>query len=196
MQERIIQIIHQSIESKMQAGELLTPFIVDASELLVSALLNERKILVAGNGNCAALGDIFVGNLLNRFQHERPALPAINLMGDSAVVSAIASDSSYNDVFAKQVRAIGQPGDVLLLVSNNGNASNLIQAVAAAHDREMAVIALTAEEGGDIATLLDVNDIELRAPAEAIFQILEIHLLCLLCLCDLIDYQLFGTSHE
>jgi len=147
MQERIIQTIHQSIEIKMQIGEILAPAIEQTSQLMVSAILNEKKIMVAGNGNNSALGQIFVAT-----------------------------------------------GDVLLMVSTTGTASNLVQAIAAAHDRDMPVVALTGKDGGNIATLLDLNDIELRAPSDANTHIHETHLLCLLSICDLIDYQLFGAQ--
>jgi len=194
MQERIIQTIHQSIEIKMQIGEILAPAIEQTSQLMVSAILNEKKIMVAGNGNNSALGQIFVATLLNRLEQERPGLPAMSISADGTALTAIANDYGYNDVFAKQIRALGQPGDVLLMVSTTGTASNLVQAIAAAHDRDMPVVALTGKDGGNIATLLDLNDIELRAPSDANTHIHETHLLCLLSICDLIDYQLFGAQ--
>ncbi|MGI1677262.1 MAG: SIS domain-containing protein [Cellvibrionaceae bacterium] len=194
MQNRVIQTIHQSIETKMQAGETLAPLIEAASLTIVNALLNEKKILVAGNGNSSALGQIFVSNLLNRLEQERPSLPAISISADSTALTAIANDASYNDIFAKQIRAFGQEGDVLILVSTTGDSSNIVQALAAAHDKNIPIIALTGHDGGDLATLLNQNDIELRAPSDSNIHINEVHLLSLLCLCDLIDFQLFGAQ--
>lgn len=192
MQEHIIQSLHHSIEVRMQAGEILAPAIEQTSQLMVNALLNDKKIVVAGNGNNSALGQIFVASLLNRLEQERPGLPAMSISADGTALTAISNDWGYTDVFAKQIRALGQPGDVFLMVSTSGTASNLVQALAAAHDRNMPVVALTGKDGGDIATLLDINDIELRAPTNANTHIQETHLFCLLSICELIDRQLFG----
>lgn len=193
MDQRVITLFHESIEAKMQSGESLAPFIASASQVIVHALLNEKKILTCGNGIAAAQAQIFTACLVNRFEHERPSLPAFSLGTDLTTQTAIASDYSYNDIYAKQIRALGQPGDVLLLLTTSGNASNLLQAISAAHDKEMQVIALTGRDGGDTASLLDVNDIELRVPVAAKHRIHEVHLLTLFCLCDLIDQQLFGS---
>lgn len=194
MQERIIQTFHQSIETKMQAGELLPPLIARASELIVGSLLSEGKILVAGNGCSAAIGQIVVANLINRLKQERPGLPAVNLAGDGTALTAIADDSSFNDIFARQIRALGNVGDILLMITSSGNSSNLVQAIAAAHDRQMTVIAMTGSDGGDLATLLDSEDLELRVPSDSAAHVHEVHLLAGFCLCDLIDYQLFGAQ--
>ncbi|MGQ9425945.1 SIS domain-containing protein [Gilvimarinus sp. F26214L] len=194
MYERIIQTFHQSIETKMQAGELLAPLIAKASELVVGSLLNEGKVLVAGNGCSTAIGQVFVTTLINRLKQERPSLPAVNIASDSAVLTAVANDFSFNDVFAKQIRALGNAGDVLLMISSSGNSSNLVQAVAAAHDRQVNVVALTGGDGGDLATLLDANDLELRVPSDSAAHVHEVHLLTTFCLCDLIDFQLFGAE--
>jgi D-sedoheptulose 7-phosphate isomerase len=194
MQDRIIQTFHQSIETKMQAGELLPPLIARASELIVGSLLSEGKILVAGNGCSAAIGQVFVATLVNRLKQERPGLPAVNIAGDSITLTAIADDSSFNDIFARQIRALGNAGDILLMVTSSGNSSNLVQAVAAAHDRQMTVIAMTGSDGGDLATLLDSEDLELRVPSDSAAHVHEVHLLTGFCLCDLIDYQLFGAQ--
>lgn len=193
MDQRVITLFHESIEAKMQSGESLAPLIASASQVIVHALLNEKKILTCGNGIAAAQAQIFTACLVNRFEHERPSLPAFSLGTDLTTQTAIASDYSYNDIYAKQIRALGQAGDLLLLLTTSGNASNLLQAISAAHDKEMQVIALTGRDGGDTASLLDVNDIELRVPVAAKHRIHEIHLLTLFCLCDLIDQQLFGS---
>jgi D-sedoheptulose 7-phosphate isomerase len=192
MDQRVITLFHESIEAKMHAGEELAPLIARASQFMVHALLGEKKILTCGNGISAAQAQIFTASLVNRFEQERPSLPAFNLGSDFTTQTAIGSDYSFNDIYAKQIRALGQAGDVLLLLTSTGKASNLLQAISAAHDKEMQVIALTAGDGGDVAALLDRNDMELRVPSVAKPRIHEVHLLSLFCLCDLIDQQLFG----
>ncbi|HTF97695.1 MAG TPA: SIS domain-containing protein [Cellvibrio sp.] len=192
MEQRVITLFHESIEAKMQAGEQLAPLLAQASEFIVHALLNEKKILTCGNGISAAQAQIFTACLLNRFEQERPSLPAFNLGSDFTTQTAIGSDSTFNDIYAKQIRSLGHQGDILLLLTSSGKASNLLQAISAAHDKQMQVIALTAGDGGDVAALLDHGDIELRVPLLAKPRIHEVHLLSLFCLCDLIDQQLFG----
>lgn len=192
MDQRVITLFHESIEAKMHAGEHLAPLIAQASQVIVNALLNEKKILTCGNGISAAQAQIFTACLINRFEQERPSLPALNLGADFTTQTAIASAYSANDIYAKQIRALGHRGDVLLLLTSSGKSSNLLQAISAAHDKDMQVIALTANDGGDIAALLDANDIELRVPLASKPRIHEVHLLTLFCLCDLIDQQLFG----
>ncbi len=192
MEQRVITLFHESIEAKMHAGEHLAPLIADASHLIVNALLNEKKVLTCGNGISGAQAQIFTAALVNRFEQERPSLPALSLGADYTTQTAIASDYSYNDIFAKQIRTLGQAGDVLLLITSSGSASNLLQAISAAHDKEMTIIALTGSDGGDVAALLDQHDLELRAPLTVKARIHEVHMLSLFCICDLIDEQLFG----
>lgn len=192
MDQQVINLFHESIEAKMQSGESLAPKIAHASDVLVQALLNERKILTCGNGVSAAQAQILTASLLNRFEQERPSLPSFNLGADYITQSAIAADSSPNDIYAKQVRALGQPGDVLVLLTTSGHSSNLLQAISAAHAQDIRVVALTGGDGGDAAALLDNQDIELRVPLASRTRIHEVHLLTLFCLCDLIDRQLFG----
>jgi len=196
MEERIITLFHESIEAKMQAGEYLAPLLAEASEMLVHCLLQERKILIAGNGVSAANAQIMTANLVNRFEQERPSFPAMCLGADLTTQTAIATDSSYNEIFAKQVRSLGQPGDVLFVITTSGNPSNLVQAITAAHDRDMDVIALSGRDGGNIASLLDVHDIEVRVPVDSRTRIHEVHLLSIFCICSLIDEQLFGGGGE
>ena len=194
MSQRVYNLFQQSVEAKMQVGEALAPAITEASEKLVDCLLNERKVLICGNGASAALAQIFSSCLLDRFEKERPGLPAIWLGSNISTYTAIAADTTYNDVYAKPIRALGQEGDVLVVISTSGNANNLIQAVGAAHDRNISVIAITGRDGGDIASLLDSQDIEICAAINSRGRIHEIHLLTVFCLCDLIDHQLFGIE--
>jgi len=187
MDQRVITLFHESIEAKMLAGEQLAPLIAQASHCIVEALLNEKKVLACGNGISAAHAHIFTANLMNSLEQERPSLPAISLGTD-----IISNADNTNDIYAKQIRTLGQQGDVLLLVTTTGTASNLLQAISAAHDKQMQVIALTGRDGGDVAAILDAQDIELRVPVTAKHRIHEVHLLTLFCVCDLIDQQLFG----
>ncbi|AHL09436.1 TPA: phosphoheptose isomerase [Pseudomonas aeruginosa] len=193
MQHRIRQLFQASIETKQQALEVLPPYIEQASLVMVNALLNEGKILSCGNGGSAGDAQHFSSELLNRFERERPSLPAVALTTDSSTITSIANDYSYNEVFSKQIRALGQPGDVLLAISTSGNSANVIQAIQAAHDREMLVVALTGRDGGGMASLLP-EDVEIRVPSKITARIQEVHLLAIHCLCDLIDRQLFGSE--
>lgn len=194
MQSRIRQMFQASIDTKQQAMEVLVPFIEHASQLMVHSLLNEGKILACGNGGSAGDSQHFSSELLNRFERERPSLPAIALTTDSSTITSIANDYSYNEVFSKQIRALGRPGDVLLAISTSGNSANVIQAIQAAHDREMVVVALTGRDGGGMASLLLPEDVEIRVPSKVTARIQEVHLLAIHCLCDLIDRQLFGSE--
>ena len=194
MQTRIRQLFQSSIETKQQAIDVLPPSIANASLLMVNALLNEGKILTCGNGGSAGDAQHFSSELLNRFERERPSLPAIALTTDSSTITSIANDYSYNEVFSKQIRALGRPGDVLLAISTSGNSANVIQAIQAAHDREMHVVALTGRDGGGMVSLLLPEDVEIRVPSKTTARIAEVHLLAIHCLCDLIDNQLFGSE--
>ena len=194
MQSRIRRLFEASIETKQQAMDILAPHIEQASLVMVNALLNEGKMLACGNGGSAGDAQHFSSELFNRFERERPSLPAIALTTDSSTLTSIANDYSYNEVFSKQIRALGQPGDVLLAISTSGNSANVIQAIQAAHDREMIVVALTGRDGGGMASLLLPEDVEIRVPSTVTARIQEVHLLAIHCLCDLIDSQLFGSE--
>lgn len=178
----------------MQVGEQLAGDIEHASSVITNALLNDGKILVCGNGTSAALAQIFTSAMLDRFETERPSLPAIWLGSNLSTYTAIAADQGISEVFAKPIRALGSEGDVLIAISTSGNAQNLVQAIGAAHERKIPVIALTGRDGGDVGSLISDTDIELRASISARSRIHEIHLLTLFCLCDLIDAQLFGIN--
>jgi len=192
MQSRIRQLFHASIETKQQATEVLIPHIEQASMVMVNALLNEGKILSCGNGGSAGDAQHFSSELLNRFERERPSLPAVALTTDSSTITSIANDYSYNEVFSKQVRALGRSGDVLLAISTSGNSKNVIEAIKVAHQRGMHIVALTGREGGAMRELLKESDVEICVPSPVTARIQEVHLLVIHCLCDLIDSQLFG----
>ena len=191
MDDRVLEHFRESIALK-QASESLVPVIVEAGRALTEALLNDGKILSCGNGGSASDAQHFSGEMLGRFEMERPGLPAIALTTDSAALTAIANDYQYSDIFAKQVRALGQAGDVLLAISTSGNSENVLRAVTTAHDRGLRIVALTGRDGGTIAQALNANDIEIRVPAQRTCRIQEVHILVIHSLCDLVDAELLG----
>jgi D-sedoheptulose 7-phosphate isomerase len=191
---RIKRIFNDSIETKLQAVESLTPNIAAAAESLISCLLNDGKILVCGNGGSAADAQHFASELLNRFELERPGLPALTLTTDASTMTSIANDYHFDDVFAKQIRALGRAGDRLIAISTSGQSPNIINAVKAAHERNMSVIALSGRDGGQVAATLLAGDIEIRVPAHSTARIQEVHIVVIHCLCDLIDHQLLGQE--
>lgn len=193
LQDRIIANFHNSIDSQATASEVLPPLLEHASTLIVNCLINDNKILVCGNGGSAALAQHFASEMLHRHEKDRPSLPAMALSTDSSTLTAIGNNGNFNEVFSKQVLALGQPGDILLVITSSCKSNNVVQAVQAAHERGMTTLALTGGDGGDVAALLSSEDFEIRAPADQPSRIQEIHLLAMHCLCDLIDYQLFGA---
>ena len=192
LEPRMSDHFKDSIETKRRAqNELIEPIVI-AGNLMVRTLLNGGKILTCGNGGSAADAQHFSAELLNRFEKERPGLPAIALTTDSSTLTAIANDYSYEEVFSKQIRAIGNSNDLLLAISTSGSSGNIVKAVKAAHERDMPVIGLTGRNGGKMAEIFNLTDIEIRAPSERTARIQEVHLLVIHCLCDFIDTQLFG----
>jgi len=191
---RIKRIFNDSVETKLQSVEVIAPMIACAAERLTTSLLNEKKILICGNGGSAADAQHFSSELLNRFELERPGLPAIALTTDASTLTSIANDYQFNDIFAKQIRALGQQGDILILISTSGNSGNIVNAIKAAHDRNMTIIALSGKDGGEMASLLEPDDIEIRVPARSTARIQEVHIVVIHCLCDLIDHQLLGQE--
>lgn len=190
--DRIRTNFTDSIQTKINSADAILNIIAEASEEIVQALLEGHKILSCGNGGSACDALHFSSEMLNRFKQERPGLPAIALSSDIATLTAIANDYHYSDIFAKQIRAIGQPGDLLLAISTSGNSTNIINAIKAAHDKNMGVIALTGYDGGKIVDHLQEKDIEVRVPAYDTARIQETHLLIIHCICDIIDFRLFG----
>ncbi|MHB8424199.1 MAG: phosphoheptose isomerase [Gammaproteobacteria bacterium] len=190
---RVTQLFNDSIAAKQAALRILVPPIVSGARLMAEALNGNRKIMSCGNGGSAADAQHFAAELLNRFERERPGLAGIALTTDTSTLTSIANDYEYNEVFAKQVRALGQAGDVLLAISTSGNSPNVIRALDAAHEKGVRVVALTGRDGGKMAAQLQSPDVEIRVPAKVTARIQEVHLLTLHCLCDLIDEQLFSA---
>ena len=191
--ERISTNFRDSANLKLAAMKELTGPIAAAIERMVECLRNDGKILACGNGGSAADSQHFSSELLNRFEAERPGLAAIALTTDSSTLTSIANDYDYEQVFARQVRALGHPGDVLLAISTSGNSRNVIAAAQAAHEAQMIVIALTGRGGGAMAAELSAGDVHICVPATVTARIQEVHLLTLHCLCDGIDCLLLGV---
>ena len=183
-----------AIALKQRMRESLAPAIARAGEAVAGALRRGNKVLACGNGGSAADCQHFAAELVGRFERERPGLPAIALTVDSSALTAIANDYSYEAVFAKQVEALGREGDVLLAISTSGNSANVIDAIVAAHEHEMHVVALTGKGGGRIGELLREGDVHLCVPHSRTARIQEVHLLTIHCLCDAIDHTLLGDE--
>lgn len=192
LQQRIQQQFGESIQTKIATADTLSAEIANAGLLLTQCLINGKKILTCGNGGSACDAMHFSSEMLNRYCHERPELPAIALTCDTPTLTAIGNDYNYNLVFAKQIRALGQTGDVLMVITTSGNSANLLEAIDSAFDRGLAVLALTGKDGGQVANKLREQDIELRVPATITARIQETHLTIIHCLCDIIDFNLFG----
>ncbi len=157
-------------------------------------MLTSGKVLSCGNGGSAGDAQHFSSEMLNRFERERPGLPAFALTTDASTVTSIANDYQFADIFAKQIRALGHPGDVLLAFSTSGNSHNILNAIDAAHDKDMRVVLASGRDGGQAAGTLRPGDIELRVPSDSTARIQESHLTIIHCLCDLIDYHLLGQE--
>ncbi len=190
---RVQEHFAESIATKQTAVEHIAEAIATGGRIMADSLLNDGKIMSCGNGGSAADSQHFSSELLNRFEMERPGLPAIALTTDASTVTSISNDYSYEDIFAKQVRALGKAPDVLLGISTSGNSENVIRAIDAAHERGMKVVALTGRDGGRMAGMFGPDDVEIRVPAERTARIQEVHIVVIHALCDLIDTTLLGS---
>lgn len=191
---RVTKNFEDSAHTKLNAVEMLAAPIAAAVEIMTGSLINNGKILACGNGGSAADAQHFAAELVGRFEAERQELGAIALSTDSSILTAVGNDYGFNQIFSKQVRALGHAGDILLAISTSGNSGNVIEAIQAAHDADMKVIALTGKGGGKIGEMLRDDDIHLCVPAERTARIQETHLLIIHCLCDGIDCLLLGVE--
>ena len=191
---RIRQHFADSARLKQDAVDALAPAVARAAALLTECLLADGKILACGNGGSAADAQHFAAEMVGRFERERPELPAVSLATDTSILTAVANDYSFEQVFAKQVRALGAKGDMLLAISTSGNSGNVIAAINAAREREMRVVALTGNGGGRIGEMLSADDAHLCVPHDRTARIQEVHLLMIHCLCDAIDNALLGDE--
>jgi D-sedoheptulose 7-phosphate isomerase len=189
---RIGKHFDDSAQIKLQSKKVLAKPIAEAAQAMVACLMNDGKILVCGNGGSAADSQHFAAELINRFEVERPGLAAIALTTDTSVLTSIANDYDYNQIFSKQVRALGMDGDILIAISTSGNSPSVLEAVQAAHERNMPVVALTGKDGGKMAGMLKPTDFHICVPAKSTARIQEVHLLALHCMCDAIDHLILG----
>ncbi len=190
---RISQHFGDSAQTKLDAVELLAAPIAQAAEMMVASLVGNGRILACGNGGSAADAQHFAAELVGRFEMERQGLAAIALTTDTSIMTAVANDYGYPAVFERQVRALGQSNDVLLAISTSGHSPSIIEAIRAAHDNEMSVVALTGKGGGKVGEILRDTDVHICVPAERTARIQEVHLLTVHCLCDAIDCMLLGV---
>ena len=180
------------METVSEAAMHLTSPLVRSAAVMVDSLLQGGKILACGNGGCAVTAQYFVTRMIDRYQRERPGLPAIALGSVCATLSGIADERGLNQVFARQLGALGQPGDVLLAISTSGGSGNITEAIREAIERDLRIVLLS---GGtdSLADLLREQDVCIHAPGDDSARVQEIHLLGVHCLCDLIDTQLLGS---
>ena len=191
---RIQQQFTDSAHTKQAALAAMAGPIEAAVRAMVASLKSGGKVMACGNGGSAADSQHFAAELLNRFEKERPPLAAVALTTDTSTLTSIANDYRYEDVFAKQVQALGKAGDVLLAISTSGNSPNVIEAIHTAHAKGITVVALTGKQGGKMTALLAPNDVHLCVPAERTARIQEVHLLTIHCLCDGIDALILGET--
>ncbi|MBM4207087.1 MAG: SIS domain-containing protein [Gammaproteobacteria bacterium] len=194
LQNHIINQFTDSIQTKQDALAELCELIELASQRMVDVLLNDHKILTCGNGRSATCAQLLASSLLSQFERDRPSLPAISLNLDSTALTAIAHDASYEEIFSKPLRALGQSGDVLLTYSDCNHSPNIAKAIGIAHSKEMTIVALTGEKSDSVSELLTERDLEIRVPSSSAVRTHEVHVLITHCLCDLIDQQLFGGA--
>ena len=196
MIELIKQHFSESIQLKIESADQLANTIAQAGEKIITSLLHEGKVMACGNGASGSCAQYFVSHLVNRFETDRPSLPAIALNADATNLTAIANDYTYTDIFSKQVRTLAHPSDILFLISSTANTSNLCDAIEAAHLRDLPIIALTGEESERITSHLRPEDIQISVSSHRACRIQEAHLLILNTLCDLIDHTLFEQVSE
>ena len=194
LEQRIQQQFIDSADLKYQAGPLLSKPIAAAVQALLACVTSGGKILACGNGVSAAAAQQFVSTFVGRFERERPGLGALALAADSALITAVASHYDFASGFSRQIRALGQAGDVLLAITTSGNSANVVAAVEAAHERDMTVVALTGRDGGQLGRLLRETDVQIGVPHDRAARIQEVHLLTLHCLADGVDTQLLGEQ--
>ncbi len=196
LEQRIEQHFIDSADLKYQAAQVLSKPIAAAVQAVMVCVTSGGKVLACGNGGCAAAAQHFAAGFVGRFERERPELAAIALATDSSTLTLIANENAFNAIYSRQVRALGSSGDILLAISTSGNCANVLDAIQAAHEREMVVIGLTGQGGGKMAHLLRDTDVHICVPHERTARILEVHFLALHCICDAVDTQLLGEQED
>ena len=196
LNKRIEQHFIDSADLKYQASQVLSKPISLAIAAILASVTSGGKVLACGNGGSAADAQHFAAEFVGRFERERPELGAIALTTDSSILTAVANDYSYEQIFAKQVRALGHSGDVLLAITTSGSSPNVLAAIQAAHERDMTVVALTGKGGGKMNQVLRETDVHICVPHDRTARIQEVHLLAIHCICDGVDIQLLGDQEE
>ncbi len=186
-EQHIIKQFHASADLKQQAAKVLAPNILRAAKQMIQALSANKHVFACGNGGSACDAQHLAAELVNRFELERQALPAMALTTDTAILTSVANDANYQHVFARQLEAWGKQGDILVAITTSGRSKNVVQAIKTATQLEMHTVVFSGGDGGDVAGLLGKNDIEIRVPAQQTARIQEVHLLVIHCICDLID---------
>ena len=189
---RVKQIFDESIALKTEAAFALGPKIVEAADSILTCFMQNNKVMTCGNGGSAADAQHFSSEMLNRFERERPGLAAIALTTDASTITSVANDYQFADIFSKQIRALGRPGDVVLAFSTSGESNNIVAAIDAAHDQDARVVMVSGRGGGEAARNLSGKDVEIRVPSSSTARIQEVHLMIIHCICDLIDDHLLG----
>ncbi len=192
--ERIRQLFNDSIQLKLECRDALAPAVAAAAEAIAACLLGDGKVLSCGNGGSAADAQHFSAEMLNRFERERPGLPAVALTTDASTLTSIANDHDFAEVFARQVSALGRSGDLLVAITTSGESANILSAIDAAHERDLRVVLLTGRDGGTAVSRLDERDIVICVPGRSTARIQEVHIMVIHCLCDLVDRQLLGQE--
>ena len=196
LEQRIEQQFIDSADLKYQSAQTLSKPIAQAVGAMLMCVTSGGKVMVCGNGGSAADAQHFAAEFVGRFERERPELGAMALSTDSSIMTAIGNDYGFDQIFSKQVRALGQTGDILLAISTSGNSKNVLAAIEAAHERDLIVVALTGRGGGKIGQVLRETDVHISVPHERTARIQEVHLLVLHCLCDGVDSQLLGEQEN
>jgi D-sedoheptulose 7-phosphate isomerase len=196
LEQRIQQQFFDSADLKYAAAETLTRPIADAVGAIMGSITAGGKVLACGNGGSASDAQHFAAEFVGRFERERPGLAAVALSTDTSILTAIGNDYDFTQVFAKQVLALGNPGDVLLAISTSGNSANVLAAVAAAREKDMTVVALTGRGGGKLKDQLTDTDVMICVPHERTARIQEVHILAIHCICDAVDTQLLGEQEQ
>lgn len=194
LENRIINQFTDSIQTKQNVLPELCEFIEVASQRMVIALLNDRKIFTCGNGRSASSAEILAMALLNQFERDRPSLPAVSLTANTATLTAIAGDATYDEIYSKQIRSLGVSGDILVIFVDDNHSPNIAKVINVAQNKDIGIIALTGGKNEVISTLLNERDLEIRVQSTSPVRIHEVHILIAHCLCDLIDYQLFDAT--
>ena len=192
LEQRIQQQFFDSADLKYAAAEVLTRPVSEAAQVLLNAITSGCKVLACGNGGSAGDAQHFAAEFVGRFERERPGLAALSMSTDTSILTAIGNDYAFDQIYAKQVQALGQPGDVLLAISTSGNSANILEAIDAAHQKDMVVVALTGKGGGKVNSALNEGDIHICVPHDRTARIQEVHLLVIHCLCDAVDVSLLG----